>query len=156
MRTDIENYVARCISCAKHKGAVKGPAPILEYPLPERPWDIVSIDLLQLPKSQNGSQYLLVCVDHFSRFVVLSSLKGKSAKYVAHSLLTKLFCSYSSPRVLLSDNGSEFRNEILQGICTQYNIKHIHCGLPSFFKRTGRKSKQENLGSSSSNCKQST
>ncbi len=97
MRTDIENYVARCISCAKHKGAVKGPAPILEYPLPERPWDIVSIDLLQLPKSQNGSQYLLVCVDHFSRFVVLSPLKEKSAKYVAHALVTKLFYPYSTP-----------------------------------------------------------
>ncbi len=90
MRTDIENYVARCISCAKHKGAVKGPAPILEYPLPERPWDIVSIDL-QLPKSQNGSQYLLVCVDHFSRLVVLSHLNEKSVIFVPHALVIKLF-----------------------------------------------------------------
>lgn len=126
MRIDIENHVARCVTCAQHKGAVKGPAPILEYPLPERPWDIVSIDLLQLPRSQNGSQYLLVCVDHFSRFVVLSPLEEKSAKCVAHALVTKLFCPYSTPRVLLSDNGTEFRNEILQGICTQYNIKHSY------------------------------
>ncbi len=144
MRTDIENYVARCISCAKHKGAVKGPAPILEYPLPERPWDIVSIDLFQLPKSPDGSQYLLVCVDYFSRLVVLSPLKEKSAKYVAHALVTKLFCSYSSPRVLLSDNGTEFRNEILQGICTQYNIKHTytvayHPSLNGLVERANRK-----------------
>lgn len=124
MRRDIENHVARCVTCAQHKGAVKGPAPILEYPLPERPWDVVSIDLLQLPRSRNGSQYLLVCVDHFSRFVVLSPLEGKSAKGVAHALVTNLFCPYSTPRVLLSDNGTEFRNEILQGICAQYNIKH--------------------------------
>ncbi len=113
MCIDIENHVARCLTCTQHKGAVKAPAPILEYPLPERPWDIVSIDLLQLPRSQNGSQYLLVCLDNFSRFVVPSPLEEKSAKCVAHALVTKLFCSYSTPWVLLSDNGTEFRNEIL-------------------------------------------
>ena len=126
MRIDIENYVSKCVSCAQHKGTANRPAPILEYPLPERPWDIVSMDLLQLPKSQYGSQYLLVCVDHFSRFTVLSPLKDKSAKSVAHALVTQLFCPYSTPRVLLSDNGTEFRNEILQGICSQYNIKHTY------------------------------
>ena len=126
MRRDIESYVDKCVSCAQHKGAVIGPAPILEYPMPEKPWDIVSIDLLQLQRSQYGSQYLLVCVDHLTRFVVLAPLKEKSAKCVAHALVTKLFCPYSAPRVLLSDNGAEFRNEVLQGICEQYNIKSAY------------------------------
>ncbi len=34
VRIDIENYVARCVSCAQHKGTVNGPAPILQYPTP--------------------------------------------------------------------------------------------------------------------------
>ncbi len=33
---------------------------------------LVGIDLLQLPRSTQGSAYILVCVDHFSRFVVLA------------------------------------------------------------------------------------
>ena len=32
MRTDIENYVARCVTCAEHKGTATGPAPMLQYP----------------------------------------------------------------------------------------------------------------------------
>ncbi len=52
---------------------------MLQYPVPEEPWDIVSIDLLQLPKSQYGSRYLLVCVDHLTRYVVLAPLKDKTA-----------------------------------------------------------------------------
>ena len=35
------------------------------------PWEIVSIDLLQLPRSHQGSTYLLMCVDNFSRYVIL-------------------------------------------------------------------------------------
>ncbi len=80
MRTDVEAHVSKCTECAQHKGTVPRPAPILEYPPPNRPWDVVSIDLLQLPASYQGSKYLLVCVDHLSRYVVLAPLKNKTAK----------------------------------------------------------------------------
>ncbi len=94
MRVNIENYVTRCLLCAQHKGTVKGPAPILQYPPSEHAWDIVSIDL-QLSQSHHSSQYLLVCVDHLSRFVVLAPLKNKTIGSIAHALVTRLFCLYS-------------------------------------------------------------
>ncbi len=62
------------------KGTVPRAAPILEYPPPDRPWDVVSFDLLQLSASHQGSRYLLVCGDHLSRYVVLGPVKDKSAK----------------------------------------------------------------------------
>ncbi len=58
MRVDTDAYVDRRVKCAQHKGTVSRPAPILEYPPLDRPWDIVSIDLLQLPTSHQGSRYL--------------------------------------------------------------------------------------------------
>ncbi len=85
LRLDVETHVKGCITCAQHKGTVRGPAPILQYPLPEAPWDIVSIDLLQLPQSQYGSRYFLVCVDHLTGYVVLAPFKDKTATGVAHA-----------------------------------------------------------------------
>ncbi len=123
MKVDINDHVAKCVQCAQHKGTVPKPAPILQYPPPAGPWDVVAIDLLQLPASNQGSRYLLVCVDHFSRFVILAPLPNKTAEAVAHALVSKLFCPYSTPRVLLSDNGAEFRNALLEEICRQFNIK---------------------------------
>ncbi len=70
MRVDIDAYVDKCVKCVQHKGTVLRLAPILEYSPPDRPWDVVSIDLLQLPASHQGSKYLLVCVDHLSRYIV--------------------------------------------------------------------------------------
>ncbi len=69
----------------KVQGTLKGPAPMLQYLLPESHWDIVSIDLLQLPQSQYGSKYLLVCINHCTRYVVLAPLKDKIATQVIHA-----------------------------------------------------------------------
>ncbi len=131
LHIDVELHVARCITCAQHKGVVKGPATILQYPLPEVPWDVVSIDLLQLPQSHHGSRYLLVC-DHFTRFVVLVPLKEKTAIVVAHALVTQLICPFSTPRVILNDNGAEFRNAVMSEICSQFGIT---VNKPSLVKR---------------------
>ena len=77
--------------------------------------DVVAIDLLQLSvKSRQGSKYVLVMVDHFSRYVVLAPIQDKSTKAVAHALVTHLICPYSTPRVLLSDNGTKFGNSNLE------------------------------------------
>ncbi len=63
LRLDIEKHIAQCLSCAETKGTTKT-APILEYPLPARPFNVIGIDLLQLPRSHQGSSYVLLCVDH--------------------------------------------------------------------------------------------
>ncbi len=84
---------------------------------------MVAIDPLQLPRCSQGSVYILVCVDRFSRFVVLAPLRDKSAVTFAHAIVSHLICPYTTPRVLLSDNATEFKNQILADICSQYNIK---------------------------------
>ncbi len=87
LRKDDETYVARRVVCAQHKGTTKGPMSMLRYPFNDAPWELVSIILLQLLQRQYWSRYLLVCVDYFSRHVVLAPLKDKSTKRVAHSLV---------------------------------------------------------------------
>ena len=121
MRLDIITHVSQCRSCACVKGTTST-APILEYPTPAGPFETVAIDLLSLPRSRQGSTSVLVCVDHFSRFVVLAPLQNKSASAVAHALVTHLLCPYTTPSHLLSDNGTEFRNDVLKSICHQYGI----------------------------------
>ncbi len=32
-------------------------------------------------------------------------------------------CPYTTPRVLISDNGTEFRNQVLRDICTEFHIQ---------------------------------
>ncbi len=143
LRLDPEKHIAKCLSCDETKGTPKT-ATILEYPLPARPYDVIGIDLLQLPRSHQGSSYVMVCVDHFSRFTVLAPLPKKSATTVAHALVSQLICPYTTPRVLLSDNGTEFKNHIMQDICNQFSIKQAfitahHPACNGLVERTNKK-----------------
>ncbi len=141
-RLGIEKHSVQCLSCAEAKGTTKT-ASVLEYPLPAGPFDVLGIDL-QLPRSHQGSSQVLVFVDHCSRFAVLAPLTNKSATTVAHALVSHLICPYTTPRVLLSDNGTEFRNQILQDSCTQFSIKQKfitahHPASNGLVERTNRK-----------------
>ncbi len=143
MGIDVEKQISQGLSCAQTKGT-PSTAPNLEYHLPAGPFDAVGIDHLQLPRSTQGSVYILVCVDHFSGFVVLAPLLNKSALTVAHAIVSYLICPYTTPRVLISDNGMEFKNQILADICSQYNIKQTfitvhHPASNCFAERTNRK-----------------
>ncbi len=89
MCVDIDEHINKCVQCVQHKGSAPKPASTLEYPPLERSWDVVAMDVLQLSiKSWQGSKYMLVMVDHFSRYEVLAPFQDKSAKEVAHALVT--------------------------------------------------------------------
>ncbi len=55
--------------------------------------------------------------------MVLAPLPNKSATTVAHAIVSHLNCHYMAPRVFLNDNGTEFKNQVLQYICTRFHIQ---------------------------------
>ena len=94
MYVDIMKHVSQCIFCAQTKDITQTVL-IPAYPVPTGPFEAVAIDLLQLPHSH--ASYVLVCVDHFSRFVVLAPLLNKTPAVVVHALVSHLICPYTTP-----------------------------------------------------------
>ncbi len=144
MKIDAQKHVDQCVKSAQYKGVPSGPAPIQQCPPPSCRFDCVSIDLQQLPSSFQGSNYVVAMVDMFSRYVILAPIKEKTARAVAHTVVTKLICEHTAPRVLLSDNGAEFRNKVLAEICTQFGITQTftaayHPTSNGLVERTSRK-----------------
>ncbi len=86
------------------------------------PWDPVAVDLIKLPLTTEGHKYLMVTINHFSRFCILVPLKEKQAASVARALIGAVFCKFNTPRTLLLDNGSEFNSQVLEAICSEYGI----------------------------------
>ena len=63
-------------------------------------------------------KYLLVYLDHFTKKINLSPLKRKCAEEVADVLLD-IFCDAGPPNILHSDDGREFKNELLFSTLTE-------------------------------------
>jgi hypothetical protein len=71
------------------------------------------IDLQTLPDGEY--KWLMVYQDHFTKFILLRALKAKSAIEVVNALFD-IFSIIGVPFILHSDNGREFRNQIIQAL----------------------------------------
>ncbi len=103
VRKDIHSYIGKCHTCPINKGSVGKPVKILSYPTLLEPWDTLAIDLLKLHAFYSEDyQYLLVAIDHFSRYSILVPLKDRAATKVATSLIMKFFVRSTRTRYCLT------------------------------------------------------
>ena len=75
---------------------------------PKMPWDICAVDLMHIGRDQA----VLVTVDLFSKFTILTLLPDQSAKSVSNAIFNVL-CTMGLPNTLLSDNGKNIKNDRL-------------------------------------------
>lgn len=116
-------YVKRCRECQRFNIARKGYHPMKAIHA-HLPGEHMAIDLAgPFVESDDKNVYLLVVVDVCTRFVLLDAIPDKTAYTVAKTLF-KRFTDIGFPRVLQSDNGREFVNEVVRIMTTQMYIDH--------------------------------
>ena len=105
MRDDIELYVKTCLVCQQDKVEQQQPAGLLEpLPIPEKPWESISIDFITcLPKSE-GCGNIMVVVDRFSKYGVFIPVPTKFTAEDAARLFFKHVMKYwGIPKTIISD-----------------------------------------------------
>ncbi len=109
---------------------------MLNYLIPEKPWERIHLDTLEVPLSQNGFKYLLVIIDYFSRFCILEPIQNKKAETISTTIFENVIYPYTTPKTIITDNGPEFNNAILAEICRIFNIKkiNVHAYKPELWK----------------------
>ena len=98
------------------------------------PMDLVHVNLVGMEvtietKKKPVVQKILVVTDHFSRFVQAYKVKDKRAITIAKCLYDNYFRHYGFPQCLLSNQGTEFCNAVLNEMCIYLNIKKL-CTSP--------------------------
>ena len=64
MSVDIEKYCRECIVCQRCKLSMPQKAPMSSVPI-GKPWEMVAVDVLQVPISYQNNRYLLVVQDYY-------------------------------------------------------------------------------------------
>ena len=85
------------------------------------------------PISSHGHVYILTAVCVFSKYIVLVPLSDKSTSSVARAIMHHVFLKYGAGEIL-TDNGLEFKNELLSEICRLMGI--ARCYTTAYQPRT--------------------
>ena len=123
MLEDATSVCRSCIQCLRYNITRRGYHPLTPI-VANQPFDHLAIDLAgPFTTSTDKQHWLLIIVDVHSRFVLLRTLPDKSSVEVAQALL-KVFFDFGFPRIIQSDNGTEFVNQIIKHIVGTCKIDH--------------------------------
>ena len=125
-RRDTEQFCRRCIIC---QSVQQGTAPrhgkmqIFEA---NGVGDRLHVDLTgPHPPSRQGAVYILTAIDAFSRFLTCVPIRNKTAVAVANALVEHVFLPQGCYQSIVSDQGREFCNELLDAVTQVLGIRKL-------------------------------
>jgi len=113
MREHVKAFIKKCPICQKLSAIkvviVTKPFTVASY----SPMEWISIDALgPFPMAHSGELYILVVIDCFTRFVELYPCVSTGAEEAAKYL--RVHCGrYGTPHQIMSDRGSQLKNEVV-------------------------------------------
>jgi len=78
MGRDVADHCRHCAKCQIAKAPRNKPAP-LQPVIACRPWEMVAVDILKVPMSTQGNQYLLVAQDYLSKWPFAKPIPDQKA-----------------------------------------------------------------------------
>jgi hypothetical protein len=123
MFAQVRKEVSSCTVCDRVKANFEVKDPALK-PLPIMGmfyrW---GVDLCKMPfKSVSGIRYVVVMIEHFSKWIELLPIPEKTSHNTA-AALRGVLCRYGAPAEVLTDQGEEFRGEFAE-LLTKLLIDH--------------------------------
>jgi hypothetical protein len=124
MFRDIKKYVRTCDSCQRYKINQQAPAGEMLTKIPEEPYATLCADFIgPLPRSTHGNTMILVFFDQFSKWAELVPLRKATSLTTIKAFRERILSRYGTPKVMLTDNGSQFISRTFQKFLKEMGIK---------------------------------
>ena len=138
MKTDISNYVKQCKLCQKQNilpvkyvsGHFSAPMALMEF---------ISMDLIgDFTPSSKGNKYALTVICMLTGYTFCIPIPSKKASDVITAYIDNVYSKFGGSRKILSDNGTEFKNQLFEKIAKELGVKFKCYTAPYHPQSNGR------------------
>ncbi|XP_078496945.1 uncharacterized protein LOC144753011 [Lissotriton helveticus] len=126
MKVASDTYCRTCVSCqASGKTGVKLKAPLEPLPVVSTPFERVGIDIVGPldPPTTAGHRFILVLVDHATRYPEAIPLRTVTAPVVARALMG-IFTRVGFPKEVVSDRGTNFMSAYMRAMWKECGVTY--------------------------------
>ena len=105
LRTFVKDYVQSCTSCTRAKTPHHRPYGLLkQLPIPEKPWNSISMDFIEQLPSSSSFTAILVVIDRLSKQAIFIPTHNTiTSPKLAQFFLLHIFTKHSVPAHVTSD-----------------------------------------------------
>ena len=102
--------------------------------------DFISMDLIGEfhPPTAEGYKYALTVICMLTGFTWCIPIKSKMAKDIVEAYMKEIYYKYGGSRKILSDNGTEFKNELFTTVAKKLGVEHKIYSPPFHPQSNGR------------------
>ena len=92
------------------------------------PVQLICMDLVGpiSPVTSRENCFILMCIDMLTIFTIAVPIKDKMANTVCDAYRAHIYCIFGGSARILTDNRTEFKNEQMDELCKQLNIKRVY------------------------------
>jgi hypothetical protein len=125
MHADVDRYTHNCHTCQCSKLNWHVPFGVLRLlPIPECPWQDISMDFITRLPWSNGCDTIWVVVDQLTKkWHLIPYCTDVDAKELANLFIAHIFCLHGLPLTIISDQGPQFSALFWKHLCRYLGIE---------------------------------
>ena len=122
MNKDICKYITACALCCREKAKAQL-YPLQMTDIPDRPFNKITINLITEGNMlTSGNKHILTIIDHLTGWPEAYLIPDKTIDTIVFTFINEYLPIHMCPQYILSDNGTEFKNRLMDKTLQQLGI----------------------------------